>query len=160
MRMCMKCGHVDRTEPTPEACPKCHTAYPRPTMSTPSTSRAARQTGEFASSTLRRGPSDEGGRRRQFLSAIRAQSHYPAFRAIVGLFHWLLIAVAVIALVSALLSGDGLAIAGALTGGAILVIVARVGRDVSLMMADLTDTTVWMAEQQQRRTTAEGFEGE
>lgn len=85
-----------------------------------------------------------------FIDRLRAESNYPAFRKVVNMFNWFGMMLAGIIFLSGLFSsfylhqGSGSILAG--TGLAIFIyIVFRVGKEVSLMVADMSDATVRIA---------------
>jgi hypothetical protein len=88
----------------------------------------------------------EGGGR--FIDRLRSESHYPAFRTVVGLFYLLGLAIGLIALVAACVvvwNGGVAAGVGGVVFGIVVLILSKVGKEVSLMMADLTDATIRLA---------------
>lgn len=155
MRRCLKCDHVSRESPDPEACPQCGAIYAkveaaaktgaplRAPVVEPRGGRASVSPAESGFSSIR--PKAE-----PFIGQLRRESLYPSFRTVVRIAYWVIIAVAAIALVSALFSGSGVAIAGAFVGAAVMVVLASFMREGTLMLADLSDAAVRMAERQER----------
>lgn len=80
-----------------------------------------------------------------FVEIMRAESLYPTWRELVKWFTWLGYAIASILLVSGvftMLSGSPGAGGGLVAGAIVVAIVARVWREMSLMVADLADAAV------------------
>lgn len=81
----------------------------------------------------------------EFVEIMRAESLYPTWRVLVKWFTWLGYAIAAILLVSGvftMLSGSPGAGGGLVAGAFVVAIVARVWREMSLMVADLADAAV------------------
>ncbi len=138
--VCPKCNKLNAqaTGAPDEACPFCAVIYtkarPAPAVAPSTAARVAQAVGA------------EGGGR--FIDRLRTESHYPAFRTVVGLFYLVGLAVGLIALAVAgtVLWNGGLAAGiGGMVAGLLILIFAKVGKEVSLMMADLTDATIRVA---------------
>lgn len=145
-KQCMKCGHSAQYDADPPlACPSCGAVYskveqalreglpsrPQPTPKPTTTRTQAADVDHHV-----------------FAAQLREESIYPTFRAVANLLYWCGIVVAVLMLVGglalAMRAGAAAAIGG--VAGAVLVFVfARVGKEMSLMLADLSDATVRMA---------------
>lgn len=153
-KKCLKCGHVATFNAAPAlACPACGAVYskveaaisaggfvahPTPAAMPPATS--ARRAGSTASDL-------------PFIEQLRAESHYPAFRGIATVINVIgqLIAVAVlIGGFVALFKGVGFAplVIGLLIA-VLLHFIFRAGKEAALMLADLSDAAVRMAERQE-----------
>ncbi len=144
-KQCLKCNHIVHFEGGPPlACPQCGAVYSK------------------VEETLRNGPPV---RRRQeegpppsrisnaaldmhaFAEQMRDESLYPAWRKIVGLVTIVWYLVAVVAFIIGIVSTNG-SFVGVLEGAgtaAFIALFARVGKELSLMVADLSDATVYMA---------------
>lgn len=144
-KRCLKCDHVATFEGTPPlAGPQCGAVYSK------------------VEEALRNGPPV---RRRQeespppsrisntaldmhaFAEQLRDESLYPAWRKIVGLVTIVWYLVAVVAFIIGILSTNG-SFVGVLAGAgaaAFIALFARVGKELSLMVADLSDAAVYMA---------------
>ena len=138
--ICPKCNklNVQATGASGEACPYCGVIY---TKAQQAQAAAPRMRTKMAQAV---GASDGG----HFIDQLRAQSHYPAFRALVGLFYLVGLALGLIALVGGIVAAwngsMGAGIGGA-AAGLIMLILAKVGKEVSLMVADMSDATIHTA---------------
>lgn len=155
LKTCLKCGHSNHAasgDPL-EACPKCGAIYSRveaawgaqPTASAhPSAAPASRPVPTVAPVPVE---SVE-----EFAIGLRMESLYPTFRSLVQLVYWLFVVLAVACFAGALVgawTGDGAARVGVFFGGVLMgllwLIVAKVTREMSLMLADLADAAVRIA---------------
>lgn len=88
-----------------------------------------------------------------FISTLRAEGNYPVFRHVVTLAFWIGQLTAVAALIIAILlfvADHRTLILGFSLGAAIIIhIMTRVLKEMFLMLADLSDATVRMAERQE-----------
>lgn len=138
--VCPKCNKLNAqaTGAPDEACPYCGVIYAKARQPSAEPPRMRAKVAQAV------GASD-GGR---FIDQLRAKSHYPAFRALVGLFYLVGLALGLIALVLGIVvawNGSlGAGIGGAVAG-LIVLILAKVGKEVSLMVADMSDATIHMA---------------
>lgn len=89
----------------------------------------------------------------QFVDKMRRESLYPTFRNLVQAIYWIWVVLAVIMLVGGVLSlllGSGLGrVMGPITGiglSLFFFIIARTSKEVSLMLADLSDAAVRLAQ--------------
>ena len=136
---CPKCRKLN-SRPTgapDEACPYCGVIYAKARPGTVPASVPAREPVVSA-----RPPSSA----QEFLKTLRAESSYPAFRAVIGFAtivgYLLTFAVVVGGLIAAWNgAGAGPVIYG-LLGGFALYIATRVFKEMWLMLADLTDATI------------------
>ena len=86
--------------------------------------------------------------KQKYLDRIRSDSAYPAFRSVVNIIALLLYAVGILLLLAGVLTGFGVVGGGtnvaALIGGIVLglfyVILGKIIREVSLMLADVADS--------------------
>lgn len=137
-KTCIKCNHVNPTATgaDTEACPRCGVIYAK------------------AQPTLARPQTAPSGKRRQgaepFIERLRADSLYPTFRSIVNIAHVLGQILAVLVLVTGLIGGYNLSSPGTAVGTLIAAIfisvLSRVAKEASLMLADMSDATVRMAQ--------------
>lgn len=83
----------------------------------------------------------------EFAHVMRAESIYPTFRAVVNILYWVGVVLAVLSLISGIWitlrthSGPGPALGG-LLAAVLIYIVFRVTKEMSLMLADLSDATL------------------
>lgn len=145
-KQCLKCGHnVQYDAEPPLACPSCGAVY----------SKVEQALREGLPSRPQPTPKPLTGRapttdvdHHAFASQLREESIYPTFRAVANLLYWCGVVLAVLILLGGLSLAMRAGIAAAIGGvaGAVLVFVlARVGKEMSLMLADLSDATVRMA---------------
>lgn len=78
---------------------------------------------------------------------MREQSLYPAWRKIVGFFTLLGYIVAALTLVGGVVAAKGSPMAAivGVVSAAVIALLAKVGKELSLMLADLSDATVRLA---------------
>lgn len=131
-RQCLKCNHLrtDATGDELEACPACGAIYSR--VEAAMAPRKVR-----SSSPL------------EFIDTLRSESIYPTFRALVQLGYLVWVALAILTLLAGIfvfLKGTGfLRFGGLLVGmgmAAFIYIMGRLMRELSLMLADLSDASV------------------
>lgn len=162
-RTCVKCGHVNpgATGSDIEACPSCGAVYAKAqaTGARP-VRRSAPQSGFDAPSGhsgYRHQPGadeDENLRAAQqanFVIDMRAQSLYPTVRALVKWGHWVMMFIAVLVAIGGLMAakvGGPFALLAALGIAALIVLFSLAARELSLMLADLSDASVRMAARQ------------
>ena len=79
---------------------------------------------------------------RQHLEAIRSNSCYPTFRGFVQVFTLLGYLGAAVFAAAGLMSGQAGAMFIAIAIGIIAALLVRMGKEVSLMLADIADTTI------------------
>lgn len=87
-----------------------------------------------------------------FAEQMRNESLYPAWRKIVGISTIFCYVIAAVILLVAIISSKG-SFLGVLVGAgsaALIVIIAKVGKELSLMVADLSDAAVRMAAGKER----------
>lgn len=164
-RKCLKCGHrnPDATGSELEACPSCGAIYSRveaaaaankairpaavattvdapPPPPPPPKPLAAALGGAAPRSRARDVP---------YIDTLRATSNYPTFRQVVGLFAFFgyaLAAIFVIAAIVGIVRGQVSMVGGGAFMAIFLVVITRVGKELSLMMADAADAVVRTAE--------------
>lgn len=159
-KKCLKCGHVATYEGAqPDACPGCGAIYRKVEEAA-----AAAQNGSptKAAKNSRFGPNVMPAKATQkarsaqddlewFVADMRSNSLYPTWRELVKWATWFGYLLAILALLGGTIGlftgsiGGGLA---AIFAALILAIIARVWRELSLMVADLADSSVRQAAQQ------------
>lgn len=140
--VCPKCNklNANATGAPDEACPHCGVIYAkaRPGAHPPPPPARKVITADASSSSSQ-----------EFLKALRAESAYPAFRAVVGfatIVGYLMVAIAVVGGIVATWKGAGPGpVIYGLLGGFVLYVVTRVFKEMWLMLADLTDATIRVA---------------
>lgn len=150
-KKCLKCGHVAQFngEP-PVSCEECGAVYSkveqalregpptRPAGAAPIRAQSARRIDED---------------HHAYAHQLRQESIYPTFRAVVGIAYWIGVVLAALILLGAIVAafkvGPAPAIGG-LVGSIFIFIVARVSKEMSLMLADMSDATIKMAARQDR----------
>ena len=155
-KKCLKCGHVAIYEGAqPDACPGCGAIYRKVEEAA-----AASQSGAPTKSRNSGfGPSLQPTRANQkarspqddlewFVTDMRSNSLYPTWRELVKWATWFGYLIGILAIVGGTVGifqgnvGGGL---GAIFGGLLFAIIARVWRELSLMVADLADSSVRLA---------------
>lgn len=155
IRNCLKCGHSNQqaTGDELEACPSCGAIYSRVEAAwgtRPAAPRApqvaeaprpvpvTREEAEVSIDT--------------FAVRLRQTSLYPTFRNLVQVFYWALVLLAALFFLGAVIGvwkAEGTAAVGTfffgITAGLFFLIVAKVSREMSLMLADLSDAAVRIA---------------
>lgn len=152
MNTCPKCGYTRKpTDTAPDyECPRCGVVYAKVLQTELPASPELPAPLRPSPSPARQLPEDE--EIESFAARLRAESLYPTFRQLVGLFYvvWLVLAALVFAGgVAGTVWGEGPMRFGVLlsaTFAALLIVVlARVGREMALMLADLSDAAVRIA---------------
>ena len=157
-RTCLKCGHANAaaTGSELEACPACGAIYSRveaaaaqrgaqPTRPV----RAPQTTPSFAAAPAGLRGTDRDG---AFLDQLRAESNYPTFRSVIGVFTLVGYVLAALTAAGAVFSMAKVNIGAGLLGLAVavfIVIMTRMGKEMSLMVADASDALVRMAARSQ-----------
>ena len=77
-----------------------------------------------------------------YLNSIREESCYPTFRAFVTVATVLTYIVAVLVIIAGFISGQGGGILIGIVVAVVIVLIAKVGQEVSLMIADIADATI------------------
>lgn len=152
-KQCLKCGKSTAYEGAePEACSHCGAIYRK----VEETIRNGPPTRPMSAATV------SHSRQRyappanhiEFAEVMRAESIYPTFRAVVNIIYWVGVALALLSLIAGLWVsirsniGPGPAMGGLLVA-VLMYIVFRVTKEMSLMLADLSDATVRMAARQE-----------
>ena len=150
---CPKCRKLN-SQPTgapDEACPHCGVIYSK---ARPSAHRPPPPPPQQVGQHTTPNRTSHSGLELDFLTRLRSDSAYPAFRAVIGLatlFGYILAVLSVVGGLIAAWKGAGLGTAiGAVVIGAVLYIVTRVFKEMWLMLADLTDATIRVARDGER----------
>ena len=152
-KLCLKCGHSATYSGTPpESCPSCGAIYAKveaafsqsegPPSRLPPAARAA--------SSRRRGSTRDV---HAFTQTMRQESLYPAWRTIVGacsLLGYLFAALIFIGGLVAIKQSWAAPIAGAALA-AVVAFIAKMMKEMWLMLADLSDASVRIAAAQERQ---------
>ncbi|MBO1249391.1 hypothetical protein J1777_06005 [Comamonas denitrificans] len=142
-KTCQKCGHINPTSTgdVMEACPNCSAIY----------SRVAQAMAQQAAKAVRPTAASPRGIK-EFAEQMRAASLYPTFRGLVHVIYLVMLVMAGLALVMGLLAltkGEGMTRIAGFAGGVFFAIAifvfARVAKEGSLMLADLSDAAVQLA---------------
>lgn len=159
-KTCVKCGHVNprASVADSEACPSCGVIYAKALATgVRPVRRAAPQSGFGAPSGYVASRNQAGAdemdnldvaRRADFVIRMRAQSLYPTVRTLVKVGHWVAMVLAAFVMIAGLVGARGagaFAILVAAGAAAVIVIVSFAVRELSLMLADLSDAAVRMA---------------
>lgn len=169
-KICIKCGHVNTaaTGAVLEPCPGCGAIYSRVEAAALLAEKGAEPVRRvvLAPPSLSTSPTAGAPRTTPFIPAaqesssfverMREASLYPTFRSLVRLFYLLWLVLAVVCLCSGAATfvfGEGTRrILGPLFGlffALFFYFVAKVSTEMSLMLADMSDATVRMAERQE-----------
>lgn len=156
-KKCLKCGHVASYEgPQPDACPGCGAIYRKveevaAAAQNGHTPKTTRNSG-FSPSVLPTRPTQKARSPQDdlewFVSEMRSNSLYPTWRELVKWATWFGYAMAIIVLIGAAIGFKNGQIGAAAVGvgvALLIAVVARVSRELSLMMADLADAAVRQA---------------
>lgn len=155
-KTCLKCGHPNPNasgDPL-EACPSCGAIYSRVEAAWGVRPNGASAGAAAAAPVppVAPAPAAEVAPVGEFAVWMRLESLYPTFRSLVQLVYWLFVVLAVVCFAGALVgawNGVGAARAGTFFGGVVVgllfLIVAKVSREMSLMLADLADAAVRIA---------------
>ena len=147
LKICAKCSHAnpDATGAETDACPACGAIYAKVQAAV---SRAAPSTAAPRPVAPRRSTRGDG----PFIDRLRAQSQYPTFRQVVGLFTgigYVLAALVGVGSVMVAFRGGAAPAVGGIVFACLIVIFSRFAKEASLMLADLSDAMVRMAERQE-----------
>lgn len=157
LKTCQKCGHPNPSasgDPM-EACPECGAIYAKAQPPLRRQESAASSAAWPPSAPA--APLQSNEQTASFIERLRSQSNYPAFRSVVSVMFWLGQALAALVLIGGLISAFGLrayggslgTFIGALVFAVLISVFAKVGKEASLMLADMSDATVRMAERQE-----------
>lgn len=156
-KKCLKCGHVATYEGAqPDACPGCGAIYRKveeaaAAAQNGSPTKAAKNSG-FGPSVMPARATQKARSAQDdlewFVADMRSNSLYPTWRELVKWATWFGYLIATLMLLGGLLSvvqGNVKAGVAAMVGGLMVAIIARVWRELSLMVADLADSAVRQA---------------
>ena len=165
IKKCIKCNHVspDWRGSDAEACPACGVVYgkaepvaaARPSAVPPLPPAARRAPATAAAGRLSVLPGDDtAGEASAFVQRLRAQGHYPAFRSLVGVGALLGYVFAAVLAIGSVASGWksgswGLGLGGSAVALVVFVFI-KAAKEASLMLADLSDAAVRLAQRQAR----------
>ena len=148
---CVKCGHVNHaaTGLDSDSCPKCGVVYIKALSNYKRP--APREAGR--SSFLDAQPVDQLVD--DFAKDMRKKSLYPYFRTVIGMAYWLGMLLVLIAVVTGVryffsASGESLKSIISFGGAAFLWLFVSALREASVMLADLSDATLRIAQRGQR----------
>lgn len=166
-KQCLKCNHTTTFEGEPPlACPECGAVYSKVEEAlrngAPMRPRNPTADSGFANSVLptpkvwsaiSQNRNEESVDVHTFARSMRSESLYPAWRKIVGFFTIFGYLIAVVLLVGAFVSGRGSVwtMAIGLGAAAMIALAAKVGKELSLMLADLSDAAVRLAAQRESK---------
>lgn len=154
-KTCIKCGHVnpEASGDIVEACPKCGVIYAKAEAAMLKPVARPERVSELPSMPAPLPPRSTYHEPVPFIDQLRSESLYPSFRSVVSLLYWLGVVAAGCVLVGSLyaLIAQGNIVAGAMgTAFAIFIFVmSKAGKEASLMIADMSDATVRMAQRQE-----------
>lgn len=78
------------------------------------------------------------------LGQLRKNTAYPTFRKFADVMEWVLYGAAILCLIAGVVSGGGGVIVGLLLGG-LLAVAGKVGKEATIMLADIADATINIA---------------
>lgn len=140
---CRKCGHTAQFEEEPPlACPTCGAVYAKVEQALREGQAPRAQ--PIARPAVSRSPTNDIDHH-AFADLLREESIYPTFRTVVKIAYWLgVLAALLIAAggVMASFSAGAAALLGGFAVGALVFVFAKVAKEMSLMLADLSDATV------------------
>lgn len=166
-KKCLKCGHDAAFDVRPpQACPSCGAIYAKVEEALRQGLEVRKQPSQEAANafqnTIPEQPCAAPRARPQggdevdvhaFAQRMREESLYPAWRKIVGFFTALGYIVAAIVLMVAVITaakGSTWAVVIGIGMAAAIALMAKVGKELSLMLADLSDAAVRMAAGRER----------
>jgi len=160
IKQCLKCNHSAAYEgQPPAACPACGAIYSKVeealqngTAARPRPQPSAPEINYFKAAPT--APGSTGPDVHAFAEQMRAESLYPAWRGIVGIFAILGYVVAVLAAIGAIVAALKVSWLSGLVGlgvAAFIAIITKVSKEASLMLADLSDAAVHLAANSQGR---------
>lgn len=160
IKTCPKCDHVNRnaTGAVDEECPNCGVIYAKAqpplsrgrVASSPITYPAGARPEPLPSrpAVSRFAPLEDDDQRAGFVDDMRRGSLYPSFRRLTHVAYLLGVGIAAILFIAAVVQlfiGSLLTGFASATAGALLLVAVMVGREMSLMLADLSDAMVRVA---------------
>lgn len=159
-KTCQKCGHQNpaATGAELEACPACNAIYSRVDAAikegrlTPFVQPKAQSV--IANPQQESRPAKRERRGGQpFIETLRENGNYPTFRTVTGVFALLGYVCALVLAAAALMAGPSMAekVAG-VAAAVFLAVICKVGKEAALMLADLSDAAVVIAEDSYNRS--------
>lgn len=159
IKVCQKCGHQNHlsTGAELEVCPSCKAIYARVDAAVaagklvPFDKRVQAEPVAPVTPTapMPSMPPVKRAKRVQqpFINTLRSNSNYPNFRIIVGIFAWIGYALAALLFITAFF-GSGMMVFQFISFvmAVIIAIISKVGKEAALMIADLSDAAVVIAE--------------
>lgn len=150
-KQCLKCGHsVSYQDAPPTACPQCGAVYSKveAAFAPPAPATVAARE-EARASTFGRNQRllDDDIDVHDYASQMRRNSLYPMWRLLVNIATYAAYAIAAIIAIGAILNDDvGPMVTWGLTlFAALIAVFAKVMKELSLILADMSDATVRMA---------------
>lgn len=144
-KKCLKCGHVAQfSEQPPMSCPQCGAIYSKVEQALGSPLLHSKPMPQRAVANL-------DPLHHSYAEAMREESLYPTFRALTKVAYFFMVVIAALVLVAGVFAFFKLGVGylvGSTVGAIFIYILARVSRELSLMLADLSDATVRMAAHQ------------
>ncbi len=157
IKVCQKCGHQNNlsTGAELEVCPSCKAIYARVDAAVaegklvPFDKRVQAAAEPVAPATPTAPTPLKRVKRAQqpYIKTLRSNSNYPNFRIIVGIFAWIGYALAALLFITAFF-GSGMMVFQVVSFvmAVIIAIISKVGKEAALMIADLSDAAVVIAE--------------
>lgn len=146
IKTCQKCGHQNAmaTGDQLEACPSCNAIYSRVEL--------AITEGRASPFVQRKAQPAMAIKRveRPFIETLRENGHYPTFRSVIGVFALLGYLFSILIFAGIMLSG--VPVQFKIIGAAVAILVVAISKflkEASLMLADLSDAAVVIAENSQ-----------
>lgn len=146
-KKCLKCGHVAQfAEQPPMSCPSCEAIYAKVEQALQNP--LPRPTPQPQRPVTRFTQAEPDPSHHNFAETMREESLYPTFRALTNAAYLFMLVIAAIVLLGGVIAFFNLGVAyliGSMIAAIFIYIFARVSRELSLMLADLSDATVRMA---------------
>ena len=138
-KKCLKCGHsAEYIAEPPTACPACGAVYAKVEQAMREGPPPRPLPAPTSSPYLKRD-------HHSFATQLRHESIYPTFRAVVKIAYWLGVIASVLIAIGGITASFSAGV-GALLGGlalaALIFVFSKVAKEMSLMLADLSDATV------------------
>lgn len=151
-KKCLKCGHVTTyADQPPLSCPQCGAVYAKVEQALQNP--LPRPTPQPQRPIITPRPTKPDPSHHSYAEVMRAESLYPTFRALTNAAYFFMLVIAALALIGGIVAFFSLGIAyliGSAIAAVFIYLLARVTRELSLMLADLSDATVRMAAEQEQ----------
>lgn len=155
-KKCLKCGHeTDYSGEPPLSCPACGAVYSKveQALRERATQHSSRgQDTEPRPSIAKRSPRSRRGSDapdvHSFAMRMRDQSLYPVWRKLVGINTFIIYSIAALGALASLISARATSVTYMLIGlaaSALIAIFGKASKELSLMLADLSDATIHIA---------------